>query len=166
LKNDKREKRFALHLFRNSRIVVPSAMKIQLIIVSILLAACTAGKQTASSPGPDTPTMANPSTVTPTNNPSLSLADYLKRLPGVQVEQHGGSGGSTVVLVRGNNTMSDQREPLFIINGVNVGFGYENVEPLVVVSDIVNVQVLKSGQETAAYGMQGSNGVIIIRTKK
>jgi len=26
--------------------------------------------------------------------------------------------------------------------------------------------VLKSGQETAAYGMQGSNGVIIIKTKK
>jgi TonB-dependent SusC/RagA subfamily outer membrane receptor len=38
--------------------------------------------------------------------------------------------------------------------------------PLVAITDIESVQVLKSGQETAAYGMQGSNGVIIIRTKK
>lgn len=139
-------------------------MKIKLITLCLFLMACASNKQNASSP--DAVTLANPNTVTPTNNPSLSLADYLKRLPGVQVQENGGARGGTTVMIRGNNTMSDQREPLFIVNGVNVGFGYENVEPLVAVTDIVNVQVLKAGQETAAYGMQGSNGVIIIRTKK
>jgi len=136
-------------------------MKFQLIILSILLAACSPGVHT--SPTPDAALQSNPNTFSP-SNPSLSLADYLKRVPGVQVQQRGTAG--TIVTVRGNNTLSEQREPLFVINGVNVGFGYENAEPLVAVTDIESVQVLKAGQETAAYGMQGSNGVIIIKTKK
>ncbi len=140
-------------------------MKIQLAIISILFIGCSSGKQNAASP--DQPTMVNSNNVAPnSSNASLSLADYLKRVPGVQVQENGGARGGTTVMIRGNNTMSEQREPLFIVNGVNVGFGYENVEPLIAVTDIVNVQVLKSGQETAPYGMQGSNGVIIIRTKK
>ena len=139
-------------------------MKFKLITLCLFFVACASNKQNNSNP--DAVTLANSNTITPTNNPSLSLADYLKRLPGVQVQENGGARGGTTVMIRGNNTMSDQREPLFIVNGVNVGFGYENVEPLVAVTDIVNVQVLKAGQETAAYGMQGSNGVIIIRTKK
>jgi TonB-dependent SusC/RagA subfamily outer membrane receptor len=134
-------------------------MKIKLIILSVILAACTPAAHNASSTTP----VSDTNTITP-NNPSLSLADYLKRVPGVQVSQHGGSG--TMVLVRGNNSLTGQREPLFIINGVNVGFGYENAEPLVAVPDIASVQVLKAGQETASYGMQGSNGVIVIKTKK
>jgi TonB-dependent SusC/RagA subfamily outer membrane receptor len=141
-------------------------MKIQLVIIPILFIACSSGRQNAASPGQST--MVNSNNVTPNsnNNASLSLADYLKRVPGVQVQENGGARGGTIVTIRGNNTISEQREPLFIVNGVNVGFGYENVEPLIAITDIMNVQVLKSGQETAAYGMQGSNGVIIIRTKK
>ncbi len=138
-------------------------MKIQLTILCLFLAACSPAVRTSSSNA--TLPVSNSSSFSP-DNPSLSLADYLKRVPGVQVSERGGSGGGTMVLVRGNNTLGGQREPLFIINGVNAGFGYENVEPLVAVTDIASVQVLKSGQETAAYGMQGSNGVIIIKTKK
>jgi len=138
-------------------------MKTQLIILTIFLAACSGARHTAS--GPDVAPMTNPNIITPTN-PSLTLADYLRRVPGVQVVQNGTSSGGITVLVRGNNTVDGQREPLFVINGVNVGFGYENAEPLVAVTDIDTVQVLKSGQETAAYGMQGTNGVIIIKTKR
>lgn len=139
-------------------------MKIQLTIIAIILAACSQSAHQNQTSSQSTP-IANANSITPTN-PSLSLADYLKRVPGVQVSQNGASGGGIAVLVRGNNTLGGQREPLFIINGVNVGFGYENAEPLVAVSDIASVQVLKAGQETANYGMQGSNGVIIIKTKK
>lgn len=100
--------------------------------------------------------------VNPTN-PSISLADYLKRIPGVQVAQRG---GTTEITVRGNNSLDGEREPLFVINGMNVGFGYEKASPLVDINDIKNVRVLKSGQETANYGMQGNNGVILITTKR
>jgi len=131
-----------------------------LIVICFLLAACTSKVNRSTSPDPVA--VSNPNTFSP-DNPAMSLADYLKRVPGVHVSQNN---GNTMVLVRGNNSLDGQREPLFIVNGVNVGFGYENAEPLVAITDIESVQVLKSGQETAAYGMQGSNGVIIIKTKK
>lgn len=133
------------------------------IVMGLLLVACSSKVNRSTSP--ESVAVSSPNTFSP-DNPAMSLADYLKRVPGVQVSQNGGPGGTTTVLVRGNNTLGGQREPLFIVNGVNVGFGYENAEPLVAVTDISTVQVLKSGQETAAYGMQGNNGVIIIKTKK
>jgi TonB-dependent starch-binding outer membrane protein SusC len=135
-------------------------MKIQLLILSILLVACVSGAHKSSTS--DVAPLTNPNIISP-DNPALSLADYLKRVPGVQVIE---GGGRTQVTVRGNNTLGGEVEPLFVINGVNVGFGYENAEPLVAMTDIKSVQVLKSGQETAAYGMQGTNGVILIKTKK
>jgi len=138
-------------------------MKIQITLLCALLAACSPAVQTSSRT--DVTNASTTNTISP-NNPALSLADYLKRVPGVQVMQRGGVSGGTAILVRGNNTLGDQREPLFIVNGVNAGFGYENVEPLIAVTDIESVRVLKSGQETAAYGMQGSNGVIVIKTKR
>ncbi len=135
-------------------------MKFLIVIVAALVfASCaTTSNNTTSSNAQPT----NVNNFSP-DNAAISLADYLKRVPGVQVIQ---GGTQTKVTIRGNNSMTGNLEPLFVINGVNVGFGYENVEPLVAVPDIASVQVLKSGQETAAYGMQGSNGVIVIRTKK
>ena len=130
-----------------------------LIVLYLLLAAsaCKVNRTTNT----EQVSVSNPNTFSP-DNPAMSLADYLKRVPGVHVSQSNG----TMVMVRGTNTLDGQREPLFIINGANVGFGYEKVEPLVAITDIESVQVLKSGQETAPYGMQGTNGVIIIKTKK
>ncbi len=136
-------------------------MKTSIIPVILLFISCSTAQHTSSD---------NRSVDVPASNQfsptvsNLSLADYLKRIPGVQVSQSGLDGAQ--VLIRGNNTLGGQREPLFIINGVNVGYGYNNAAPLVEVNDIASVQVLKSGQETAAYGIQGNNGVIVIKTKK
>jgi len=132
------------------------------MMVLVLLAACSpqaANKKITS--GPET----TGSHITPETS-NLSLADYLKRIPGVQVTQNTVGTGNVQVTVRGANSMGDNREPLFIVNGVNIGNGYERAAPLVDVNDIASVQVLKSGQETAPYGMQGSNGVIVIKTKR
>jgi TonB-dependent starch-binding outer membrane protein SusC len=132
-------------------------MKSLLLILVVLVVACAPSQQNSSAVG--SANQFSPGTS------NLSLADYLKRVPGVQVTQSGNT-GEAMVLVRGNNSMTGQREPLFVINGVNVGSGYNNAAPLVDVNDISSVQVLKSGNETAAYGLQGNNGVIIIKTKK
>ena len=132
-------------------------MKTLLVSLVLLAIACAPSGQ-VSAP------VATSNQITPTTS-NLSLADYLKRVPGVQVTQAGNT-GEAMVFVRGNNTMTGQREPLFVINGVNVGSGYNNAAPLVDVNDISSVQVLKAGNETAAYGLQGSNGVIVIKTKK
>lgn len=132
-------------------------MKTLLVSLVLLAIACAPSGQVS---GP----VAVSNQVTPTTS-NLSLADYLKRIPGVQVTQAGNT-GEAMVFVRGNNTMTGQREPLFVIDGVNVGSGYNNAAPLVDVNDISTVQVLKAGNETASYGLQGNNGVIIIKTKK
>jgi TonB-dependent SusC/RagA subfamily outer membrane receptor len=135
-----------------------------IIITSLLLAACATSQQSSSNNAAKGPqTTANQ--ITPTNS-NLSLADYLKRIPGVQVMEGGAGGGSTRITVRGANSFGDNQEPLFVINGVNAGNGYESAASLVDINDIASVQVLKSGQETAPYGLQGTNGVIVIKTKK
>ena len=68
-------------------------------------------------------------------------------------------GTNTRVLIRG-------RLPLFVVDGVSVGFSYQQVEHLVNVNDIASVEVLKGPSDTALYGRQGANGVIVIRTKR
>lgn len=137
-------------------------MKLIIPITACLVMACASSQPSSSN---NTSSVNSASNITPTTS-NLSLADYLKRVPGVQVVENGSGGGQTQILVRGNNTIGENREPLFVINGVNVGKGYENAAPLVDINDVASVQVLKSGQETAPYGMQGTNGVIVIRTKK
>lgn len=134
-------------------------MKNLILPLIFILAACGPSRYNAtrSTVVTDAPNEVNP------NNASITLADYLKRIPGVQVSTFG---SNYQILVRGNSSFSEQREPIFIINGMNVGSGYERAAPLVDVNDIENVQVLKSGSETARYGMQGNNGVILITTKK
>ncbi len=132
------------------------------MIGALLVTACTSTQSTTSMGSNAQPA----NQIAPTAASNLTLADYLKRIAGVHVVQNGTGVGATQILVRGNNTLGDQKEPLFVINGVNVGFGYDNAAPLVDVNDIASIQVLKSGQETAAYGMQGTNGVIVIKTKR
>ncbi len=103
------------------------------------------------------------STVVETKETNLSLADYLRRVPGVQVS---GSGQSTKVLIRGASTSTGSTEPLFIIDRTPIGNNYGQVASMVDVNNIRRVEVLKDAASTSFYGMRGSNGVIIIRTKK
>ena len=133
------------------------------IYIILSLVACTSSKPSASNASSGPKTTSNE--VTPETS-NLTLADYLKRIPGVQVMQNLTGGGNVKITIRGTNSFGDNQEPLFIINGANVGTGYEKAASLVDINDIASVQVLKSGQETAPYGMQGSNGVIVIRTKR
>jgi TonB-dependent SusC/RagA subfamily outer membrane receptor len=136
-------------------------MKWTFAFAVLMIAGCATKTPTDSASDQNT-AVRNPNSITP-DNVAISLADYLKRVPGVQVMQ---SASGVQVTVRGANSLAGNLEPLFVVDGVNVGFGYEKAEPLVPVADIASVQVLKSGQETASYGMQGTNGVIVIRTKR
>lgn len=82
------------------------------------------------------------------------------RAPGVSVTNSGSPGSSPVVRIRGLGT-SGSNKPLFVIDGVITG-GLSGINP----NDIENVSVLKDASTTAIYGSQGSNGVIIVTTKK
>jgi TonB-dependent SusC/RagA subfamily outer membrane receptor len=87
-------------------------------------------------------------------NNAMQLTDLFVRLPGVFVDERG---GVPEVYIRG-------RRPLFVVDGVQIGNNYRSVENAVNVNDVASVEVLRNLSETAIYGQQGSNGVILIKT--
>jgi len=94
---------------------------------------------------------------------SLSLADYLRRSAGVYVQNRG---TNVSVRLAGVQTVNSYSEPLYVIDGTPLGNSYSMATSIVDVSDIERVQVLKRNAGSAQYGMRGSNGVILIFTKR
>ncbi|GGZ75321.1 SusC/RagA family TonB-linked outer membrane protein [Algibacter mikhailovii] len=82
------------------------------------------------------------------------------RAPGITVVNNGVPGSNPLVLIRGLGTFGNN-SPLYVIDGVIVG-NLSGISP----SDIENVSVLKDASTTAIYGARGSNGVILVTTKK
>lgn len=78
---------------------------------------------------------------------------------GVTVINSGSPGGGSQVLVRGINSIGNVA-PLVIVDGVQSNMHDLNVD------DIESVQILKDAGAVAIYGIQGSNGVVIITTKR
>ena len=95
--------------------------------------------------------------------PVSSLAQALAgRLAGVQITQSEGSPDATLrVLVRGGGSITQNNDPLYVIDGVQVENGLASLSP----QDIESIDVLKDAASTAIYGARGANGVIIITTK-
>ncbi|MBR5654727.1 MAG: TonB-dependent receptor [Prevotella sp.] len=93
------------------------------------------------------------------------------KIAGVNVTSDGGTpGGSSTIRIRGGSSLSASNNPLIVIDGVpmdNNGVkGLANPLAMVNPQDIESFNVLKSASATAIYGSRGSNGVIIITTKK
>ena len=82
-----------------------------------------------------------------------NMYDYLRgRVPGVMVTS------DNRIIIRGIGTNSDKTDPLILVDGVEVT-DLSTLDPAYVKS----VDVIKDGS-SAIYGMQGANGVIIIKT--
>lgn len=90
------------------------------------------------------------------------------QIAGVQISTtNGAPGGHVNVLIRGVSSITGGVQPLFVIDGYpvsNAGIGnpLNTINP----NDIESVDVLKDASATAIYGSRGSNGVIIITTKR
>lgn len=137
---------------KSLRVVLPAAL-----IVSVL--GCSHGRDTTTN-------------VAPRRTHGLT-ADDIARSPGVPVEELLAShvpgitigrarDGRTVMMVRGQNSLEPQ-EPLFVVDGVPLG----NAANFLAVNrnDIESIQVLRDAASTSLYGLQGSAGVIVIKTK-
>lgn len=83
------------------------------------------------------------------------------KTPGVQVTSGGGPGDQPRVIIRGVTTVNGTN-PLYVVDGMPVG---ENINFLNQ-NDIESMEVLKDASAAAIYGTRGSNGVILITTKK
>jgi TonB-linked SusC/RagA family outer membrane protein len=95
------------------------------------------------------------------------------RAAGVQVTQNSGApGGTTTIRIRGGNSIQGDNEPLYVIDGIpfkNDGAASGssfNVLSTLNPADIESMTVLKDASSTAIYGSRGSNGVVIITTKR
>ncbi len=73
----------------------------------------------------------------------------------------GAPGSSAAIRIRGIGTVQGSADPLYVVDGVQVGSNADFVNP----SDIESIEVLKDASATAIYGSAGANGVIMITTK-
>ncbi|SHG70947.1 SusC/RagA family TonB-linked outer membrane protein [Flagellimonas flava] len=104
------------------------------------------------------------------------------KVAGVVISQGtAGAGSGSRVVIRGNNSITGNNQPLYVVDGVpidntalgapdgsgqfninNLGDGISDINP----DDIESISVLKGPNAAALYGSRASNGVIIITTKK
>ncbi len=105
------------------------------------------------------------------------------RATGVTSVMTSGAPGSAVsIRIRGQATLNSAAEPLYVVDGViwqggetnslqlglDLGNGRGSISPLSTLnpSDILSMEILKDASATAIYGAQGSNGVVLITTKR
>ena len=93
------------------------------------------------------------------------------KIAGVNVNSSTGApGDGAQIRIRGGASLTASNNPLIVIDGMpmdnNSTKGVNNPLSLVNPNDIESFTVLKDASATAIYGSRGSNGVIIITTKK
>ena len=100
------------------------------------------------------------------NTPSSSFDQTLGgRIAGVNVSSGEGTPGGTMnIVIRGNNSLTQDNSPLYVVDG----FPVEDpaIASTINPSDIESIDVLKDASATSIYGARGANGVVIISTKK
>lgn len=87
------------------------------------------------------------------------------RIAGVNVSSSEGTPCGTMnIVIRGNNSLTQDNSPLYVIDGFPVEDAAiaSTINP----SDIESLDILKDASATAIYGARGANGVVIITTKK
>lgn len=93
------------------------------------------------------------------------------KVAGVQISQNSGAPGTgSRIRVRGGASLNASNDPLIVIDGVPVDnggvSGSSNPLNLLNPDDIESFNILKDPSAAAIYGSRGSNGVILITTKK
>jgi TonB-linked SusC/RagA family outer membrane protein len=111
------------------------------------------------------------------HNPLNSLVG---KVSGVNITQGtGGPGSGSRIVIRGNNSITSNNQPLIVVDGMPIdasgsnsggsvynsnvtGGGITDINP----DDIESISVLKGPNAAALYGSRASNGVLLITTKK
>ncbi len=102
------------------------------------------------------------------------------KVAGLEVTStNGGAGGSSRIILRGNNSLTGDNQALIVVDGVPInnsttsnsgaewgGRDYGNAVSDINSEDIESISVLKGASASALYGSQAMDGVILITTKK
>lgn len=82
---------------------------------------------------------------------------------GLEVQKVGTRpGAGAVIRIRGERTINGSNDPLIVLDGIPYEGGLNDINP----DDVASVDILKDASATAIYGSRGSNGVILISTKR
>lgn len=110
--------------------------------------------------------------------PINAMSALSGKVPGVDISSTtAGPSGSTRVIIRGNGELSDNNQPLYVIDGVpmensqlgeasqwggyDMGDGLSGINP----EDIESMSILKGASAAALYGSRATHGVVLITTK-
>ena len=93
--------------------------------------------------------------------PNLNAA-LQGNVAGIQVIPQANPGGAKEIRIRGNNSLTGNNQPMFIIDGVPYEGMLEDLNP----NDITAVEVYKEAVATAMYGSRAANGVILVTTRR
>ena len=111
-----------------------------------------------------------------TETPQLNVLNSLQgKVSGVRISQMNGNVGSSVnIIIRGAKSLSNDNQPLFVIdgvpvsntatnlyNGADMGNAISDLNP----DDVESISVLKGASAAALYGSRAGNGVILITTR-
>lgn len=82
---------------------------------------------------------------------------------GVQINQTTGQPGQGMAFrIRGSASVNGGSEPLFVVDGMPISTGLNNINP----DEIESFSVLKDAAATSLYGSRAANGVVLITTKR
>jgi len=85
------------------------------------------------------------------------------RAAGVDIVTNGNTIGTAgEIRIRGNRSITGNNNPLIVVDGMAYGGSINDINP----DDVASLDVLKDASATAIYGSRGSNGVIILTTKR
>jgi TonB-linked SusC/RagA family outer membrane protein len=99
------------------------------------------------------------------NRPNANAINTLQgQLAGVNITASTGQpGAKSSVIIRGVGTLTGNSDPLYVIDGFpSNSDNFRSINP----NDIESTSVLKDAAAIAEYGNRGSNGVIVIKTKR
>lgn len=80
---------------------------------------------------------------------------------GVNITTNDEPGQNPTIRIRGLGTITGARDPLYVIDGIETN-GLNGINP----NDIATIDILKDASSLAIFGQKGSNGVVLITTKK
>ena len=98
------------------------------------------------------------------DQPVKHLQEALQgRMAGVEVTTLSGAlGADAKIRIRGTSSLHRSNDPLYVMDGIVRTTGLSGINP----ADIASIEVLKDASATAIYGSRGSNGVVLVTTRR
>jgi TonB-dependent starch-binding outer membrane protein SusC len=145
------------------RAAVPCAL------IGALMSGCASGSQEIQGVGNVALSPSERSSIVTSDDLDRTTVDPIERtlqsrVPGLVITRT--PDGGIAIRIRGQHTINGSTEPLYIIDGLPIepgpGGSLAGINP----HDIASIQVLKDVASLSYYGVRGSNGVILIKTKQ